>query len=146
MAQLFLFRWFTKSGWIGKLFAQQPGDTVSVKVAATKTADAIDTALVYETEIDLIAESISDNVGASANEVEDKLKEVRDQLRQIETLPDIAESLQDFTFSADEDTNHYIKDMVTTTALAFNDGKISPAEAGLLVVRTIAFVKLKKGL
>lgn len=145
MSQFFLFRWFTKSGWIGKLFTKKAEtESISVKDAASKTVIALDAVLQYEDEIDLIAESISDDVEASANEVEEIVKETRDKLKEIETLPDIAEAIQDYTFSPDHDTNQYIKDIVMAVAVAMSDRYISAFEAAGIVSRTIAFIKLKK--
>lgn len=142
--KFFLFRWFTKDGWIGKLFEKMPNGEISVQDAVSKAVNAIDNVLVYETEVELITDAISDEAGASADQVISIVKEVRAKLIEIQTLHDVPEALEDVIFSTNDESNDFIHDIVKMAAVAFNDGKISPFEAVGIIARTIEYIKQLK--
>lgn len=145
--EFFLTKWVR--GWrldkfFDNLFKTNEAGEVTVKDAVTKTIAAIDSVLAYEDSVKLISSLLSDNAEASAEQVIETIKGVREQLVDIETLPDIAEGLKDYTFSQNPIVNDYIHDMVSMTALAFNDANISIWEAIGLVTRTTTFIQEKK--
>ena len=60
-------------------------------------------------------------------------------------MPDIADNIDDYTFSGDADEDKFIKDLLKTVAVAFSDKVISPFEAGSIIARVVTYIKLRKG-
>lgn len=145
MSQFFVFHWFTKTGWIGKLFSNAPGEVVNLQPASAKLVGALGQVLVYEGIAEIVAESFSDNVEASTEEVIGFIKNIRDKAAAIESLPDVADNIDDYTFSGDADEDKFIKDLAKTVAVAFSDKKISTFEAGSIIAKVVQYIKLRKG-
>lgn len=132
-------------GWrldkfFAQLFKKDESGQITVEYGVDKTIGAIDAVLKYESTIRLITGAVSDDVKVSAENVIETLKGAKEQLQDVKTLPDISAALQDYEFSKDENVNDYIHDMVSMTALTFNDGQISIAEAIDIIERTLAFI------
>ncbi len=135
--------WFTKSGWIGRIFDAQNAKEINLKEIAAKGVKAIGTVLLYESQIKLISSAFSDNVEASTIQVIEVFKGLQERLQEIETIVDVAENLQDFTFSENAETDDFIKDELMLVALATEDGVITKLEAIPIITRAIEFVKSK---
>ena len=142
--KFFFFRWFTKEGWIGRLFNAENAKEISVKEISSKAVTALDTVLLYESEVRLISSAFSDDAEASTVEVINVIKGVRDTLQETETLVDVAENLEDYTFSQDELTDDFIKDELKLVSMAAQDGFISKLEALPIITRAIQFIKDQK--
>lgn len=143
--KFFFIRWFTKEGWIGRLFNPENAKEISVKEISSKGVAALDTVLLYESEVRLISSAFSDNAEASTVEVINVIKGVRDTLKETETIVDIAENLEDYTFSKDALTDDFIKDELKLVSMAVQDSFISKLEALPIITRAIQFIKDQKG-
>lgn len=142
--KFFFFRWFTKEGWIGRLFNAENAREINVKEIASKGSEALGTVLLYESEARLISSAFSDNTEASTIEIIEIIKGLQERLAEIETTVDIAENLEDFTFSEDELTDDFIKDELKLVSMAIQDRFISKLEALPIITRAIQFIKDRK--
>jgi len=143
--KFFFFRWFTKEGWIGRLFNAENAKEINLKEISSKGVQVLDTVLLYEADVRLISSAFSDNVEASAAEIIEIIKGLKERLADIETTVDVAENLEDFTFSEDAITDDFIKDELKLVSMAVQDGVISKLEALPIITRAIQFIKDRKG-
>ena len=132
-------------GWhLERLFQHAPNGDISVKDAAKKVVDIIDQIFIYWLQYEPIFDAIAPDDGEqSVAEIKAKLTEIQGILNVIETLPDISDNLKDFRFATDDKTNDFIHNLVSTAALAFNDGKISIFEAAGFAGQIALFIKEK---
>ena len=142
--QFFLFKWI--KGWrLDKLFQHSPNGGISVKDAATKGINVIDNVTAYWTQYEPIFDAIASDDGvASVDKIKDVLAEIKADLQTIETIPDITDKLQDYRFANDDKRNQFYHELITTAALAFNDGQISLFEAISFATQIAVFIKETK--
>lgn len=142
--KFFFFRWFTKEGWIGRLFNAENAKEINLQEISAKGVQVLDTVLLYEADARLISSAFSDNAEASTVEVIEVLKGLKERLTDIQTTVDVAENLEDYTFSNDALTDDFIKDELKLVSMAVQDGFISKLEALPIITRVIQFIKDRK--
>lgn len=144
----FLTKWV--KGWrldkfFENLFQHSDNGEISVKDAAIKVSGVIDQTLLIWNEYKPFFDTLfSDDAEASADRVEAEIEIIQGKLLEIQTLPDIAESLKQYRFANDDKRNDFYHSLVSTSALMFNDGKISVFEAVSFLVQIIDFIKSTK--
>lgn len=131
--------------WIRGWFKHAPNGDIAVKDAATKVVNIIDQVFYFWAKYEPIFDALSsDNGVASVVSISNKLSEIQDKLKEIQTLPDISDSLKDYVFSKDVKENEFIHNLISTGAIAFNDGKISIFEATSFVAQIALYLKEHK--
>lgn len=127
------------------LFDSSPNGDISVKDAAQKGINVIDNVTAYWLQYESIFNAIASDDGIeSVEKVKETLAEIKADLEVIETIPDIAEKLKDYRFADDDKRNDFYHSLITTAALAFNDGQISLFEAISFATQVAAFIKETK--
>ena len=115
---------------------------ISVKDSAQKVISVIDQTLAIWAQYEALFDSVvSDNAEASVEKIKSVIQEIRTKLSEVVTLPDIAQSLQEFRFADDDKRNAFYHSIISTAALAFSDGKISIFEAISFVTQIVVYVK-----
>lgn len=147
--QFFLFKWV--HGWrldkfFNTLFQHSENGNISVKDAAAKVIDVIDQVLTLSngSEAAIIEAAISEEGQVTIEQVKTELGAIKEALSLIDTLPDVATALKDFKFSPDANHNDFYHSLVSTAAIAFNDGKISLFEAISFAAQVALFIKDNK--
>lgn len=147
--QFFLFKWV--QGWrldkfFNTLFKHSANGDISVKDAANKVIDVIDqiTVILNGPEAAIIEAAISEEAQVTIEHVKEELQAIKNTLSLIDTIPSISTALKDFKFSPDEKHNDFYHSLVSTAAIAFNDGKISLFEAISFAAQVALFLKDNK--
>lgn len=137
----FLFRWIKNL----HLFTHTDKGEISVKDAATKVFYVIDQVLIYWQQYEaLFKEVLSDSADAKIDEVKAEVIKIKVDLQMIATLPDVADKLKDYHFSKDNKKDEFYHSLISTAAIAFNDGQISLFEGLSFAAQIAVFVKENK--